>query len=153
MKRFSRLVAILCFDRRVPGRGQPEGGGWYGKEVCRRGRVIFGLLLALSSMPVDATYDATVTGPVDFVTQFAPALGYAPETLAFTVGNQPHVSCAQYQYFVISPNSVTDAQTRKNMMTIVLEAKATGGQIEVAYDSTGGFCDQGMIGVYFISEL
>lgn len=119
----------------------------------RSGVVLTGVLLVLSSLPAGATYNATATGAVAFVTQFSPGLGYAPETFAFTIANQPHVSCAQYQYFVISPNSVSDAATRKNMIAMVLEAKATGGQLEVAYDSTGGFCDQGMIGVYYLSEL
>lgn len=91
---------------------------------------------------------------LDYVTQYSTSYGaYAAETLAFTITGQPTVSCAEFQYFVISPNTVTDAQTRKNLVALVLEAKATGGRIEVAYDSTGGFCDQGMIGVYYISEM
>ena len=29
----------------------------------------------------------------------------------------------------------------------------SGGTVEVAYDSKGGFCDQGMVGVYYLSAL
>ena len=107
----------------------------------------------LVSLPAGATYNATATGTVVYVMQDAPSMGYVPETFSFTITNQPSVSCATFQYFTISPNSITDAQTRKNMIALVLEAKATGGQIEVAYDNTGGFCDQHMIGVYYITEL
>lgn len=82
-----------------------------------------------------------------------PALGYAAETFSFTITNQPSVSCGAFQYFTISPNSIPDAQTRKNMLALVLEAKATGGQIELAYDRAGGFCHQGMTAVYYVVEL
>lgn len=113
------------------------------------------LPLALMIVPsmCDAVYNATVTGTIVYATQYAPSLGYTPETFAFVLSNQPTVSCAQYQYFVISPNTVTDAQTRKNFVAMVLMAKATGGQIEVAYDKTGGYCDQGFIGVYYVVAM
>ncbi|HEX5208002.1 MAG TPA: hypothetical protein VFW10_09460 [Steroidobacteraceae bacterium] len=107
----------------------------------------------LVSLPAGATYNATATGTVAYVQQDSPAMGYAPETFTFTITNQPSVACGAFHYFIISPNSIPDAQTRKNMVALVVEAKATGGQVEVAYDSTGGYCDQGMIGVYYITEL
>jgi len=114
-----------------------------------------GLVASLSIPAVStATYNATVIGTVVYVQQDSPSVGYTPETFTFTVTNQPNLNCGSgFAYFVVSPNSVTDAQTRKNLLTLVLFAKATGGQIEVAYDKNGGFCDQGMIGVYYVVAL
>jgi hypothetical protein len=40
------------------------------------------------------------------------------------------------------------------MIAMILMAKATGTNIQVAYDhNSGGFCDQGFIGVYYIEML
>jgi hypothetical protein len=108
------------------------------------------ILLVGFSMSADATYNSTVTGTIATLTQYSTSLSYVPETFSFTISNQPTVSCGPFNYFVISPNSVTDAQTRKNMVASLLTAKAGGNQVEIAYDSTGGFCDQGMIAVYYI---
>jgi hypothetical protein len=103
------------------------------------------------SMHAEATYNATAVGTVGYLQQSSPSVGATPETFIFTISPQPSVSCGGFNYFIISPNSVTDAQTRKNMIALLLTAKASGSQVEVAYDSTGGFCDQGMIGVYYIT--
>lgn len=53
------------------------------------------------------------------------------------------------RYFAISPATVPDAQTRKNMVAANLSAKLTGATVEVAYDSTGATCDQQMLAVYY----
>lgn len=122
-------------------------------HCLKRLSVLLGFALAVVPMISKATYNATWTGTVNFITQYSPSLNYTPETFVFTMSGQPSVSCAGYQYFVISPNLVTDAETRKNMVAIVMLAKATGGQITVAYDKNGGYCDQGFIGVYYVSAL
>lgn len=99
-----------------------------------------------------ATYNATVIGTVEVVQQISGNLpGYTPETVSFTISGQPTVACGSFQQFVISPTTVTDVQTRKNMLAILLTAKATGAPLQVAYDSTGGFCDQGMVAVYYLA--
>jgi hypothetical protein len=77
---------------------------------------------------------------------------YTPETTAFTISPMPTaVPGASYQYFAISPATVPDQQTRKNMIAMLMMAKATGAQVTIAYDNTGGFLDQGMIGVYYVT--
>jgi hypothetical protein len=109
------------------------------------------VLACLGSMYAEATYNATAVGTIGFLQQSSPSVGATPETFIFTISPQPTVSCGGFNYFIVSPNSVTDAQTRKNMIALLLTAKASGSQVEVAYDSTGGFCDQGMIAVYYIT--
>lgn len=52
--------------------------------------------------------------------------------------------------FSVSPNYIADAQTRKNMLAMLMTAKATGSPVTVAYDSNGGYCDQGMLAVYYV---
>jgi len=111
------------------------------------------IVAAIWSIAAHATYNATVIGTVSTVTQFGTALQFGPETVLFDLANQPTIACPQGSHFIFSPNSVTDAQTRKNMVAILLHAKATGSQIEVAYDNAGGYCDQGYAAVYYIVEM
>lgn len=106
--------------------------------------------LMFVAIPAHGTYNATVTGTVAYVQQISTTLQYTAETTSFALSNQPTVPGAQYQQFVISPATVPDAQTRKNMVAIVLTAKATGAQLQVAYDNTGGYLDQGLVGVYYV---
>jgi hypothetical protein len=42
--------------------------------------------------------------------------------------------------FEFSPASVTDAQTRKNMLTLLLAAKMSGSNITIVYDNAGAYC-------------
>ncbi len=100
----------------------------------------------------NATYNAVVTGSVEFVQQMAAdtGSGYVPATFTFRLTNQPNINCGTFQYFSVSSVTVSDAQARKNILAILLQAKATGAQVQVAYDSTGGFCDQQMAGVYYV---
>lgn len=102
------------------------------------------------SIPAQATYNATAVGTIGAIQQMSTSLQYTAETTSFIISGQPSVSCANFQRFVISPATVTDAQTRKNMIAILLTAKASGAQVTVAYDSSGGDCDQGMIAVYYL---
>jgi len=41
----------------------------------------------------------------------------------------------------------------KNMIALLLAAKASGDQVQVAFDNAGGFCDQGHMGVYYIETM
>jgi len=112
------------------------------------------MLLALTlTLPARATYNATVTGTVTFVQQMSTSLWFSPESTAFGLSTQPSINCGGYQQFIISPTSVTDAQTRRDIVALLLSAKAAGTKVEVGYDSTGGFCDQGMAAVYFVSAM
>jgi hypothetical protein len=108
---------------------------------------------AFAGVVFDGPTTATATGTVHILQQDSTSVGAAPETTVFTISPQPSVSCGTFSDFVISPNTVTDAQTRKNMVALLLLAKATGNPVEIAYDNSGGFCDQGMIAVYFIEML
>ena len=114
----------------------------------------FLILVVTASYTARATYNATATGTVAIITQMGVVNGMAAETIAFTISPMPAaVPGAQFQQFVISPNSVPDPQTRRNMVALLLSAKATGTPVEVAYDNLGGFLDQQLIGVYFIEAL
>jgi hypothetical protein len=101
------------------------------------------------SLAARATYNATVIGTVSTFTQFGTALQFDPETVICDLDNQPTIPCPQGSHFILSPNTITDAQTRRNMVAILLHAKATGRQVEVAYDNADGYCDQGYAAVYY----
>lgn len=117
------------------------------KKVC----ALFVLTCEFACQSANAVYNATVTGTVSWVQQDGPNVGYAAETINFKLDNQPSINCGSgFQQFSISPGTIADAQTRKNMLSMLMMAKATGSQVTVGYDSTGGFCDQGMPGVYYI---
>jgi hypothetical protein len=115
-------------------------------------KTMFSLLAILAaaglSIPARATYNATVIGTVTMVQQDSGVL-YSPETTIFQLSTQPTVACGPWHYFAISPATVPDANTRRNMVATILTAKATGATVEVAYDSTGAYCDQQMVAVYY----
>jgi hypothetical protein len=120
-------------------------------------KALFSGLVALAgigfSMSADATTYAVATGTVVNLQQTSTSYGYSPETIAFTLSTQPAALCGGFGNFIIAPTSVPDAQTRKNYLAMLLTAKATGIQLQVQYDSSGGFCDQGMTAVYYIIML
>ena len=104
-------------------------------------------------MTANAAYTNSAAGTVTHIQQESPGLPSSPETFLFQISGQPTGLCGPFNFFIISPNSVTDAQTRKNMVAMVLIAKAMGSQITVAYDSTGASCDQQYPVVYYIQIL
>jgi len=111
--------------------------------------------LLLSSLSTHAAYNSTATGTVVTIQQNSAPVSSVTvaETFNFTISAQPNVSCGNAsRQFAVSPNSVPDTQTRKNMLALLMFAKATGGQVEVAYDDTPT-CDQGMLQVYYIVAL
>lgn len=66
------------------------------------------------------------------------------QTISFKLAGQtpPATGCpVAGSYFTFSPNSVTDAPTRNNMLAVLLTAQATGAQIVVTYDDSGKYCD------------
>ena len=117
--------------------------------------VIFGLTALLVHIPATATYNATVIGTISTLQQMGTNVGYTAETTTFSLTNQPSTLCsAGYRQFSISPATITDAQTRRNMIAMLLLAKASGASIQVAYDmNNNGYCDQGMPGVYYITVM
>src|SRR5690348_10763464 len=98
-------------------------------------RFVHGLAVSLAlvvSIPAHATYNATATGSVSVVQQMSTSLPYSPETVIFQLATGQPSACpgSGGTYFVISPNSMTDAQTRKNTLAMLLMARATGASIE-----------------------
>lgn len=52
--------------------------------------------LGISSSAI-ATYNATAVGGIRIVQQMSTSLGYLPETMVFTITNQPNVPGATFQ--------------------------------------------------------
>jgi len=122
------------------------------KGICKF-MVSLSLTLLLFSQ-VQATYNDAVVSTLASVQQMSTTLWFGPETFVFTLDNPPNTTwCGPYHSFAISPATISDAQTRKNMVAILLTAKASGGRVQVAFDNTGGFCDQGFMGVYYVVGL
>jgi hypothetical protein len=118
----------------------------------RKGIALSALFAGLISASAFATYNATAVGTVKFITQMGPGLQYAPETFVFQITNQPATTCSSgYAQFLVSPASIPDPQTRRNMLAILVAAKASGAEVQVAYDSANGYCDQGSPAVYYLS--
>jgi hypothetical protein len=116
--------------------------------------VVAGVTL-IASVPSAHAAQADATGYVVMITQLSAAAGYTAETVEFRLDNQPSVAgCTPWTTtFSISPNTIPDAQTRKNMLALLLTAKTQGTAVEVRYDNAGSFCDGGAIGVYYIEVL
>lgn len=107
------------------------------------------------SLSAGAVYNATVDGTVTYVSQMGPGSGFSDGTVAFALSSQPANACQAngFRQFVISPVSVADADTRRNMIALVLTAKASGAQLRVAYDQNGGWCDQNSLAVHWLSVM
>jgi hypothetical protein len=125
------------------------------QEIEMRHRIVRVVLTLIGlgvSMAASAGYNTVATGTVTLIQQGTAAVGYTAGTFAFQVSGQPTVAgCGgRGGYFIVSSNSIPDAQTRANMLAILLMAYSTGTQVGVAYDNTAGFCDQTGIGVYFL---
>ena len=115
--------------------------------------VLLAAALIVATTPASAVYNDNITGHVVFVMQTTPGAGYVAETIQFKLDNMPAVTCIPggFSQFGYSPSSVPDAQTRKNFLSLLLTAKASGATVTVAYDhNAGGFCDQGVYGIYYI---
>jgi hypothetical protein len=105
--------------------------------------------VALCATPAGAVWNAETTGTVAWVGMYAPDAA-AAQTVLFRLSNQPTTGCAANDAFALSPASITDAQTLKNMVALVMAAKASGAPIMVAHDS-GSACDTtGRPRVYFV---
>ncbi len=99
--------------------------------------------------PAGAAWNAERIGTIAWVGMYAPDAAAAP-TVIFGLSNQPTTGCAANDAFSLSPASITDAQTLKNMVALVMAAKASGASVKVAYDS-GSACDStGRPRVYYI---
>jgi hypothetical protein len=124
--------------------------GWFGVNAWRGAAI---LACTIAAGTASAGYNATATGTVNFIQQMSPSMGTA-ETFLFAISGQPTVTCGSgFHYFIVSPNSITDPQTRKNMLAILMLAKGTAATVVVGYDSAtapGNSCDQGYPVVYWL---
>jgi hypothetical protein len=105
---------------------------------------ILALSIAILSMPSHAaiTFKA---GTV--VSVFTSGTGTPAESVTFTMSfaNQP-TGCPSTnqtggQVFTFTPADVSDAQTRKNMLTVILAARTSGIPLTVVWDNAGAHCD------------
>ena len=119
-------------------------------RLCKGVVLIAAITWSLASR---ATCNGTVIRTVSTFTQCGTALQFGPETVILDVANQPTIPCPQGSHLTLSPNSITDAQTRRKMLAVLLHAKATGSQLEVAYDNAGGYCDQAYAAVSYMVEM
>jgi hypothetical protein len=72
-----------------------------------------------------------------------PNYSSTPEVVVFQITNQPtSTGCpAPAHFFSFSPASVTDANSRRNLLATLFTARAAGLTISVAYDNAGAYCD------------
>jgi hypothetical protein len=104
---------------------------------------------ALCTVPAAAVWNTETIGTVVWVGMYAPDVTVA-QTVIFRLSNQPTTGCAANDAFSLSPATITDAQTLKNMVALVMAAKASGAPIMVAHDS-GSVCEpSGRPRVYFV---
>lgn len=97
------------------------------------------LLSAAGSMPAWAGWTSSVTGRVAEVRLFTPDI-VAAQTVWFSLANMPTTGCPNNGSFAFSPANVTDPQTLKNFVALLMSAQATGASVTVGYDS-GASCD------------
>jgi hypothetical protein len=123
------------------------------RHRARLGLVAIGLLACAATLPAWSTPNASATGTVQQLFQYAPNMPgvWIGEEVFFSLSTQPSTACISSGFFAITSATVNDAQTRKNFFAMLLLAKSTGASIQVTYDSTGAYCDQNAIGVYLIN--
>jgi hypothetical protein len=109
------------------------------------------ILLALTSLAYLAPSQAAqtgVTGTVTFLVVYSNIINNA-ETVLFVLNNnnQPITTgCAQGSgggnpTFSFDTHDIGDAQSRKNLLTMLYAARTSGLQISVNYDNAGAHCD------------
>jgi hypothetical protein len=102
--------------------------------------------ISILSMPSHAA-TTFMTGTVISVFTAA-GIGTPAESVDFTMSfpNQT-TGCpstnqsANQQVFVFTPADISDAQTRKNMLTVILAARTSGLPLTVVFDNAGAHCD------------
>jgi len=107
------------------------------------------LTAVLLSIALSAPLAAAPTSIVGTVTLVG-AYGNQAGTLLFALSSQPTTGCSNNNYFEVSPSTVTDPESRRNIYATLLTARATGIQVAVSFD-TGAFCDtMGFPAIYSI---
>jgi hypothetical protein len=88
------------------------------------------------SMSLPAAAFPTASGTVINIVVDSTENGTTPELVTFQLTNMPNTGCPNGGWFIIEPTDVTDAQTRKNLVTMLFAAKLTGASVNVVYSST-----------------
>jgi hypothetical protein len=103
--------------------------------------------IGLMGLPGLAEAFQTLTGTLGSLVVSSTATG-GPENISFKLNlpagvSQPATGCplSGNGFFMFSPNSIADAQTRKNLLATLFSAQASGSTLNVVYDNTGKFCD------------
>jgi hypothetical protein len=106
-------------------------------------------ILALSILVFATPSQAKLTFTAGTVVGlFVSGAGSAPESVSFTMSFGPQTTgCSNSggtnQVFVFNPTDITDAQTRKNMLALLMAARISGTPITVDWDTAGADCDAG----------
>jgi hypothetical protein len=87
-------------------------------------------------MTVPAAAFSTASGAVINLVVDSTAAGNPVELITFQLTNMPNTGCPGGGWFIIDPTDVTDAQTRKNLLTTLFAAKVSGASVNVVYSST-----------------
>lgn len=106
---------------------------------------ILALTALICSMPSQAKL-VFMTGTV--LSVFVGGVGDTAESVNFIMSFGPQTTgCTNpdttNQVFVFNMNTIPDAQTRKNMLTLLLAARTSGMPLTVDWDNAGAHCDPG----------
>lgn len=103
----------------------------------RRPLVSFLALAAVGmSLTAPALAYSSASGNVINLVVSSTEAGSAPEVISFQLTNMPDTGCPNGTWFIFDPTDVTDAQTRKNLLTTLFAAKLTGASVNVVYSNT-----------------
>ena len=104
-------------------------------------------ILALSALTCSVPgYAKLVFKAGTVINVFVSGVGSPAETITFAMSfaAQP-TGCTNpnqtAQTFVYTPTDITDAQTRKDMLTLLLAARTSGIPMTVDWDDAGAHCD------------
>jgi hypothetical protein len=97
------------------------------------------ILAALAAQSAANAATAVVTGTIVTLSVTS------PEWVVFNMSDQPPAAStgcsAPAAYFAFSPTSITDANSRRDLLALLMMAKAAGMTVLVSYDNAGANCD------------
>jgi len=104
---------------------------------------ILALSISMFSMPSQAKL-VFLSGTV--IGLFVSGAGSPAETVDFIMSFGPQTTgCtnpdATNQVFFFNPTDISDAQTRKNMLALLMAARISGTPVTVDWDNAGANCD------------
>jgi hypothetical protein len=109
-------------------------------------KVAISAILALSVLSVSTPSQAKLVflqGTV--IAVFIGGVGSPAESVSFTMSFTPQATgCTNInqpnQIFAFSPADIADAQTRKNILTLVMASRTSGIPLTVDWDNAGAHC-------------